>query len=220
MRVLVSAISRPGASSGWLISAAAAEPAARFQFARAERVHEDQHAEFLALGPERMEPRVGQVLAGDAPADADPAEAEPLDRIFDLFRGEFGVLQGCCREGDETVGAGRAEFHQRLVLQLDQFSRGIAPGAVPVRVDAQGLDVDALGVHRRDAGAGVVHQQSRRLERMVDQLRGRRDDAVGVHVDGLDPFAVDDDLAPARMGMVVRGRCYAGHGAADEGDAG
>ena len=110
------------------------------------------------------------------------------------------MLQRRRREGDEAVGAGGAELHQRLVLDLDQLGRGVALGAVPVRVDAERLDVDALRVHRRDARAGVVHQQARRFERMVDHRRRRRDDAMGVHVDGLDPLAVDHDLAPAGLG--------------------
>src|SRR5689334_12046885 len=50
--------------------AAATEAAGWFQLARAERVHEDQHAEFLALRPEWMEARIGELLAGDAAADA------------------------------------------------------------------------------------------------------------------------------------------------------
>ena len=119
--------------------------------------------------------------------------------MFDLLRGEVGMLQRGGREGDEAVGIGGAELDQRLVLDLDQLGGGVALGAVPVRVDAQRLDVDALRVHRRDAGAGVVHQQAGRLERMIDHRRGRRNDAMGVHVDGLDPLAVDHDLAPARL---------------------
>ena len=106
------------------------------------------------------------------------------------------MLQRRGREGDEAVGVGRAELGQRLVLDLDQLGRGVALGAIPVRVDAERLDIDALRVHRGDARAGVVHQQARRFERMVDHGRGRRDDAMGVHVDGLDPLAVDHDLAP------------------------
>ena len=101
--------------------AAAGEPPARLQFARAERVHEDENAEFLALRPERMEFGIGQFLAGDAAGDADAAEAERLDRVFDLLRGEIGILQRRGREGDEAVGAGGAELHQRLVLHLDQL---------------------------------------------------------------------------------------------------
>src|SRR5258707_14939255 len=82
--------------------AAAAQPAARLQLARAERVHEDQDAQLLALGPERMKSGIGQFLAGDAAADADTAKAELLDRVFDLFRGEIRMLQGSGREGDEA----------------------------------------------------------------------------------------------------------------------
>lgn len=56
------------------------------------------------------------------------------------------------------------------------------------------------------------------FERMVDQRRGGRDDAVGVDVDGLDAFAVDRDLAAPRL-FGWRWR-RAGHCAADESDAG
>ena len=87
-----------------------------------------------------------------------------------------------------------------------------------VGVDAQRLDVDALCVHRRDAGAGVVHQEAGRFEWMVDHRRGRGDDAMGVHVDGLHALAVDHDLAPTGLG-VWRGR-NAGHRAGDEREAG
>ena len=86
------------------------EPAGGFQFARAQRVHEDENAEFLALGPEGVEAGVGQFLAGDAAADADAAEAERLDRVFDLLGCQLGMLQRRGREGDEAVGAGGAEF--------------------------------------------------------------------------------------------------------------
>ena len=51
-----------------------------------------------------MEFGIGQFLAGDAAADADAAEAELLDRVFDLLRGEVGMLQRRGREGDEAVG--------------------------------------------------------------------------------------------------------------------
>ena len=135
--------------------AAAAQPAARLELARAQRVHEDQDAQLLALGPERMEPGIGQFLAGDAAAHADAAEAQLLDRMLDLLGGELGMLQRRRREGDEAVGVGRAELDQRLVLDLDQLGRDVALGAVPVGIDAERLDVDALRVHRRDAHAGV-----------------------------------------------------------------
>ena len=146
-----------------------------------------------------MEAGIGEFLAGDAAGDADAAEAECFDGVFNLLRGEIGVLQGGGGEGDEAVGVGGAEFHQRFVLDLYQFGGDVAFGAVPVGVDAEGFHVDALRVHRGDAGAGVGHQQAGCFERMVDQRRGGRDDAVGVDVDGLDAFAVDHDLAAPRL---------------------
>ncbi len=59
---------------------------------------------------------IGQLLAGDAAADADAAEAELLHRMLDLLGGEIGMLQRGGREGDEAVGIGGAELDQRLVL--------------------------------------------------------------------------------------------------------
>ena len=103
--------------------AVAGEPAARLQFAGAERVHEDQHAQFLALRPERVEFRVGQFLAGDAAGDADAAEAEVLDRVLELLGGEVGILQRRRRKGDEAVGMAGAELDQRFVLDADQLGR-------------------------------------------------------------------------------------------------
>src|ERR1700756_427746 len=84
--------------------AAAGEPAARLQFAGAEGVHEDQHAQLLALGPERVEFRVRQFLPGNAAANADAAKPEFLDCVLDLLRSEVGKLQRRRREADETIG--------------------------------------------------------------------------------------------------------------------
>ena len=67
-----------------------------------------------------------ELLAGDAAADADAAEAELLHRMLDLLGGELGMLQGRRREGDEAVGAGGAELDQRLVLDPDQLGRLVA----------------------------------------------------------------------------------------------
>ena len=134
------------------------------------------------------------------------------------------MLQGRGREGDEALGIGRAEFDQRLVLDLDQLGRGVALGAIPVGIDAERFHVDALRIHRRDAHAGVGHQQARRLERMLDDGHRRRHRAMGVDVDGLDPLAVDHDLAPPRMRMAmpmrlrVRRRRRTLHRTAREGD--
>src|ERR1700737_1134726 len=49
--------------------AAAVEAPARLQFPGSERVHENQDAELLGFGPDRVEFGVGQFLPGDAAAD-------------------------------------------------------------------------------------------------------------------------------------------------------
>ncbi len=57
------------------------QPAAWFQFAGTERVHEDEHTQLFAFDPERMEFRVGEILAGDAAANAGPRSV--IWKIFD-----------------------------------------------------------------------------------------------------------------------------------------
>src|SRR6516225_751218 len=204
--------------------AAAGEPAARLQFAGAKWVHEHQHAQFLALRPERVEFWVRQFLAGNAAGNADAAKPEFLDRVLDLLRSEVGKLQRRRREADETIGTTGTELDQRLVLHLDQLFGHVALGAVPERVDAQRLDIDARLVHVREAVPDIRPKQRGCFERVIDQLRGVGNDAVRVHIDGLDPLTGDDDLrasmrvgadAPARTGAGSRGNL-----AVDKGDAG
>jgi len=172
-----------------------------------------------------MEFRIGEVLAGDTAGDADAAEAHVLDRVLDLLRGKVGELQRGGREGDEAVLVAGAELDQRFVLHLDQLFGGVALGAVPERIDAERLDIDARPVHLCEAGADIRPQEARRFERMIDDLRGVRDDAMSVDIDGLDALAGDHDL-PA-LGVVVgmpraatrAGACPGGNFAAGENEA-
>ena len=204
--------------------AVAGEPAARLQFAGAERVHEDQHAQFLALRPERVEFRVGQFLAGDAAGNADAAKPEVLDRVLDLLRGEVGKLQRRRREGDETVGMTGAELDQRLVLHLDQLSAASRSARYQngLMLSASTSTPDLSMCARRSPT--FDHKQRGCFERVIDQLRGVGNDAVRVHVDGLDPLAGDDDLpASMRVGVDAAARTRAGLGgnlAVYKGDAG
>src|SRR5207248_8969278 len=171
------------------------QPAARFQFAGAERVHEDEHPQLFALGPERVEFRVGEILASDTAGHADAAEAERLDRVLDLCGGEVGILQGRGRKGDEPLRLRGAELDQGLVLDPDHFGDGIALGPVPVWIDAERLDIDARLIHLRQTVADIGPQETWRFERVIDQLRRLRDDAMRMHINGLDTLATHDDLA-------------------------
>ena len=86
------------------------------------RMDEDQHAELLGLGPERVKLRVGQLLAVDAAADAGAAQPELLDAVLELLGGEVGILQRDRRERDEAVGLRRAHLRELLVLDLDELA--------------------------------------------------------------------------------------------------
>ena len=176
--------------------AAAGEPAARLQFPGAERVHKNEDAELFGLCPDRVELRVGQFLPGDAAADREAAQPQSLDRMFELLDGELGMLQGHRCEGDKAVRRRGAELGQLFVLDADQLGRRVALRAIPKRVDAERLDIDPLRVHLLDAVGNIGPQQPRRLQRVVDHRRRLGNDRMGMDIDGLDPLAVDDHLAP------------------------
>src|SRR5262249_60265245 len=72
--------------------AAAGEPTARLQFAGAKGVYENQHAQFLALRPERVEFWVRHFLAGNAAGNADAAKPEFLHRVLNSLRCQLGKL--------------------------------------------------------------------------------------------------------------------------------
>lgn len=140
---------------------------------------------------------MGEVLAGHAAANADTAEAKRLDRLLDLVGGEVGILQCGGRKGDEPIWLRGTELDEGLVLDPNQFSDGIALGPVPVWIDAECLDIDARLIHLRQTVADIGPQETRRFERVIDQLRRLRDDAMRMHINGLDPLATHDNLAAA-----------------------
>src|SRR6059036_743150 len=76
---------------------------------RALRMDEDQDAELLGLRPERVELRVGELVAGDARADGGAAEPELLHPVDELLHREVRKLERDRREGDETIRILRAE---------------------------------------------------------------------------------------------------------------
>ncbi len=114
-------------------------------------MQEDEHAEFLRLGPDRVEFLRRQFLAIDASPDGGAAQAERLDAVDKLLDREIRMLQRHGREGDEALLMRRAEFGELFVLNPDELRREVALGLVPERIDAERLDVDALRVHRLDA---------------------------------------------------------------------
>ncbi len=174
-------------------------PSLRLELRRSHRMDEDQTAELFGLRPDRMKLRIGELDAVDAPADRDTAQTELLDAVLDLLDREIGVLQRHRGEGDETIGLGGAQLRELLVLHLDERLRDVALRLVPVRIDAESLDVDALPVHGIDTlGA---HDELVGLHLQTHQRHGLRKRAVRMNVDRLDAAAVHHHLAaPCRAG--------------------
>src|SRR5207245_2370496 len=108
------------------------------------RMNEDQDPELLGLGPEGVELRIGELIAGDTRADGGAAEAELLHALDELLHRQVGELERDRREGNETIGILRAEPGERFVLDLDHLGDDVAFGPIPRRVDAERLHVDAL----------------------------------------------------------------------------
>ena len=142
-----------------------------------------------------MKLRIAQLEAVDAAAEPGAAQPVALDALLELLGREVGMLQRDGRERHEPLGVRRADLGERLVLDLDQLRGHIALGRVPVRVDAERLDVDALRVHRAEALLRVRHEERLGLERAPHERHRGRHRAVRVHVHRLHALAAHHDLA-------------------------
>ena len=183
--------------------AVAGEPAARLQFAGAERVHEDEHAHAPRISP-RTDGISGSARSWPATLPATPTPRKPrfLTACSTCSAARSGYCSAAVAKATKRSGWLAQNCDELLVLDADQLGGGVALGAVPERVDAERLDIDAGAVHLRQPGADIRPQQSRRLERVVDDLGRVRDDAMRMHIDGLDALAGDDDFPAAlRVGV-------------------
>src|SRR4029450_5004321 len=82
--------------------------------------------------------------------------------------------------------------------------------------------IDARAIHLRQSVAEIGPQEPRRFERVIDQLRRLWDDAMRMHVNGLDPLATHDDFAAALRLRMACTAARASAGAdltADKGEA-
>src|SRR6516225_4273958 len=192
---------------------------------RALRVDEQHRAEFFGLCPDGMEFRIGKLLARDAAADGGSAQAELLHGVFELLRGEVGILQGERSKGGEALRLRRAQLGELLVLQLDDRRRGVTVLAIPERIDGKHFHVDRHGVHLSEALGdddvlvlGAVNRDEDAPRLFAHQVDRIVKQAVRVNVDRLDPSAIDGDREARRTLLLGTGRIE--HPAAAEGDAG
>ena len=194
------------------------------------RMDEQGGTELLGPCPNRMQRRVGELDGIHPVADGGTAHTLLLHRDFQFLHRQLRVLQGQRRERREPVRLGGAEFGQFLVLNLDDLRRQIAVLVVPEGVDRQDLHVDRHGVHCLQAFLDHDEAFLRAADDVVQhggvpaqQRGGFVEDAMRVHVDGLNGLAVHLNR-PARRGRGgmrgARGAAAAKHNTGGRGEAG
>jgi hypothetical protein len=95
----------------------------------------------------------------------------------------------------------RAELGKLLVLDFHDLRREIALLVVPERIDRQDFHIHGLRIHRGEALLEIDEGFLRPVDRaglapaafVAQQRAGLVEIAMRVHVDGLDPLAVDRD---------------------------
>ena len=137
------------------------------------RMDEDEDAERLRLGPERVERRVRDFHARDVPADSDTAEPKLANRVLDLIGSEIRKLQRRRRKGDEPVGIAGARLRQPLVLDLDQLRREIAilERFLPPAASAEAI-AEAVAAAIAETGAGSAKDFGKVMKAAMGKLAG------------------------------------------------
>ena len=128
------------------------------------RMDEDEDAERLCFGPERVERRVRDFHAGDVAADADTAEPKLSNRMLDLIGSEIRKLQRRCREGDRSGLPARSvhELHAQRHGGCHVKIRPVLRTLELVPHQRQRLRHGAMGVNVDCLDAPAVHATPRR----------------------------------------------------------
>ena len=160
--------------------------------------------------------RRGQRVAGRVAQPAVALQSLLFHCGFKLIHRERRVLHRQRRERGESIRLRRDQLRQFFVLDGDDFLGQVAVGFIPEWIDRQNFEVDRLAIHRGDTfldgqpclGAVVDRRSQRFGARVAHQVRRFVEQAVGMDVDGLDPFAVDHDrpaCSPPAFGRAVPG---------------
>ena len=133
---------------------------------RALSVDHDRGAQPLDLGPERLQPVGGDLLALDVGADLDAAHPQVGRQVGQLLHRGLRVLQRHRTERDEAVGVPAGRLDHLLVDQSCGPGAQLGVGPVEVLVDRwrDRLDVDAHRVHVREPDLELLHLRADRLE--------------------------------------------------------
>ena len=184
------------------------------QFRHALRMNEQHGPQFFGLFPDRVEPGIGKFISRDRIADGGTFHPLLFHRGFKLFHRQGRILQRQRREGREPVRLRCDQFRQFFVLDRDDLFAKVAIGVIPERIDRQHLHIDSLEVHALDTLVDddpcvgtVVDRRGQCFGGLfAHQVRGLMEQAMGMHVDGPDPLAVDADRAPSGFVGLCSGR--------------
>ena len=139
--------------------------------------------------------------------------------FFTAVSSSCTARSGACKVS-EAKAAKRSGFEAQSSASFSFWILTICAGeialaVVPERIDRQHLHVDGLRVHRGEPLVELDEGLVRALDRadlklgavVAEQRAGFAEMAMGVHVDGLDPLAVDHhgQFLPRRL--LARARC-------------
>ena len=164
---------------------------------------EQRGAELFGLLQHRVIFLVGEIITQHAGADRRALEPLLLHRGLEHLCRQVGRLHRQRGKRREAVGLGAAQLGELLVVDLADRLGGVAVLAVPERIDRQHLHVDRHRVHfletLLDDDEMLLHAFHRRrhiLGVLAHQVDRSLKEAVRVHVDGLDAFALDHHGQP------------------------
>ena len=151
-----------------------------------DRMNQDEGAELGGRGPDRLELRIVEILAGDIRADLHAAQAERRHRMAKLVGGLLRRLHRDRGDRLEAAGMGLHQLGELLVLDAGERRRQRRRLAVQesLRADRQHLHVDLGGRHVPEAAIEVpaaarkvpvdVAGDVERAELLVDIAQFRR----------------------------------------------
>src|SRR5215510_7282825 len=165
-------------------------------------VHEQQHTEFLCLGPERIELAVGEFLALDAASDGGAAQSQLSDGLVQLIGCQIRMLQRHSGHSYKSIRMLGTPLRYSFILKLNKVASQRAFCRVSPGIDIDRLIVNALRIHidqplriaERDV-TGKIALRCCGERRVLDQIPDFGHETVGVSVHGLYATASDEYFA-------------------------
>ena len=164
-------------------------------------MQEQQHAELLGFGPERVELRIGELVVADGRADRRAAQPELFDARAPAA-GPPGRETGARPTRTRRSGPGgrrstRASRSFWMLTTRSATSRSAAYQVGLMLSASTSMPCSSITCRRWAPTSSIPRPKRMSRRRNAEQRLGLRNDAVGVNVDGFDASSADNDLAPS-----------------------